>query len=149
MFDPTSFIPGFSWLKVGAGLAIVAAIGLAYWHYTSILDDREELRVENSQLATQVETERQVNNQLRSAVMDWQLAHNRVVQTMNQLQEVNREASQRIKELNDTLKPGRLERVVKAKPQLVEGIVNRGTADVGRVLRETTGGGDGANPATP
>ncbi|MBY5684811.1 hypothetical protein HFO32_22065 [Rhizobium leguminosarum] len=44
---------GFSYLKIGAALAIIVAVGLAYWHYTSILSDREELRVQVSTLTDQ------------------------------------------------------------------------------------------------
>ncbi|KQQ61121.1 hypothetical protein ASF69_01480 [Rhizobium sp. Leaf311] len=32
-------------IKIGAVIAIFAAVGLGYWHYTSVLSDREDLRV--------------------------------------------------------------------------------------------------------
>lgn len=44
---------GFSHLKIGAALAILVAAGLGYWHYTSILSDREHLRIQVSTLAAQ------------------------------------------------------------------------------------------------
>lgn len=43
----------FNYLKIGAVIAIFAAVGLGYWHYNSILDDREQLRVQVSTLTDQ------------------------------------------------------------------------------------------------
>lgn len=42
-----------SYIKIGAVIAILAAVGLGYWHYTSILSDREQLRIQVSALTTQ------------------------------------------------------------------------------------------------
>ncbi len=42
-----------SYIKIGAVLAILAAVGLGYWHYTSILSDREQLRIQVSSLTDQ------------------------------------------------------------------------------------------------
>jgi hypothetical protein len=44
---------GITYLKIGAALAILASIGLGYWHYTSILSDREALRMQVSTLTGQ------------------------------------------------------------------------------------------------
>jgi len=42
-----------SYIKIGAIIAILAAVGLGYWHYTSILSDREQLRMQVSVLTVQ------------------------------------------------------------------------------------------------
>lgn len=44
---------GFSYLKVGAAIALIVSVALAYWHYTSIMSDREQLRVQVSNLTTE------------------------------------------------------------------------------------------------
>lgn len=40
-------------IKIGAVIAILAVVGLGYWHYTSILSDREQLRIQVSILTDQ------------------------------------------------------------------------------------------------
>lgn len=44
---------GFSYLKIGAVIAILVTVCLSYWHYTSILSDRENLALQVSNLTAE------------------------------------------------------------------------------------------------
>lgn len=44
---------GISYFKIGAVIAILVTVCLSYWHYTSILSDRENLALQVSNLTAE------------------------------------------------------------------------------------------------
>lgn len=113
-----------SWVKVAAGIALVTVIGLGYWHYTSLLSEREALRV-------QTEIQSQELNQ-------WAQRWEETRAALERIEELRREARKPYVELERILAEHDLAALAKAKPGLIEHRVNRATAERFRMFECVT-----------
>lgn len=66
---------GISYLKMGSIIAILAVIGLGYWHYKSILSDREQLRIQVSTLIVQRDQAIQTANDNAQAAKELEVTY--------------------------------------------------------------------------
>ena len=128
-------------LKIGAVVAVIAAVGGAYWHYTNVKNQRDLAIAQVSALNLQVETQNQTIDSLEIAVEDWSRSAERFQATLDALANAQVEATAEARRLNDVLGKHDLERLADAKPVLIERRINSGTADILRLLRCASGSG--------
>jgi hypothetical protein len=85
------------------------------------------------------------------AAARWKAAAEEYQETLDAQNEMREEAASESRRVEESLPSGRLERLARAKPDLVEGAVNRGTARVIRLLNcssTAAGCGDGDRGAS-
>jgi len=114
-----------------AAAAIVTTITFGYTHYRNVLAEREALAaelnlkiIENAEIAESRDAYQKHAEQLAIALME--------------NTDVAQAAQREVDQLNEKLAKHDLEKLARAKPRLVERIVNRGTIDVFRMFEQAT-----------
>lgn len=124
------------------GLAVVgvlATVGIAYWHYTSLLDKVSVLERNNAELDRTVSDQHETIDAQGEAIQEWEEAQEELQRRLERLQEVARQARQETRRLNDIFAEHDLGRLAREKPGLIERRVNDGTADALRMLECASG----------
>lgn len=116
------------------GVALCGIIYLGHQHYTGLLAELEQQRV---QLAVQGST---IDEQAQ-ALQRWRDEAQAQAARLQEQRRVAERAQAEARRLDGIFAEHDLTRLTLAKPGLVETRVNRGTADVGRVLECASQGG--------
>ena len=155
-------MPIMAWLagKVGASaakwivygfiaLAIVTIIGLAYHHYTGLLEDNVALEKEKTRLELAVDAEAKAKEAAIANALEWQDQSRKQLEALNAATAVQSQATEQMRKLNDVLSKHDLKAVASKKPKLVEDRLNSGTAGALRMLGNASdlSGGPGAAQA--
>lgn len=120
------------------GLTFAVMLGLGYWHYTSLLEDRANLKVAEQELKAQKE----VTRQALAAVDEWKEFNAEVLLRLDQVNANAREARNEANKVLRTLAEHDIGKLAKERPGLVENRINAGSADAAERLRcASTAGG--------
>lgn len=130
-----------------AGLvAIVSVVGVAYWHYTGLLDTIEELKVSNTQLELSVELQGTHITQQKEALDSWAKSQEDLKKKYQELAKQALEASKETRRLHDIFSKHDLGKLASKKPGLIQKRVNSGTLKLFRMFEcETSDSGCGGN----
>lgn len=153
---------GLGKIQLAAGVGMVAVIGLLYLQNHMLRSDLDEAYARNGGLETALQMQEQAVMQARRNAADWADAYKGLLEKFEELKELQREATQETRRLNDIFSKHDLGALALAKPGLVERRINAGTADVLSVLERATSGtsddgrdgpgaptGEGDAPAPP
>jgi len=121
--------------------AVVTAVGLGYWHYTGLLSKVAILQANNAKLETAIQVQKSTITVQADALEEWQDSQAKLLKTVEDLVEVNRTATTETRRLQNVFSRHDLNALAQRKPTLVETRINRGTADIGRLLECATGAG--------
>ena len=126
------------------GIAVVTAIGAAYWHYTSLLEDNAVLRENNTKLEFAVEQQGVTIDEQSNAIDEWQASQDRLLSVLEGMQEAQQSATSETRRLNDAFSKRDLGALANQKPGLIERRINDGTARALRLL-ECASGAEGSD----
>jgi hypothetical protein len=124
---------------IGVFLAVAGVVGLAYWHYTGLIDEVAELKVSTATLEIEKEIQQGHIAQQGQAIASFQENEVRIQAKIKELAQISREAKGETRRLNALFSKHNFGKLAARKPGLIEKRVNRGTANVFRVLRCETG----------
>lgn len=144
---PTSWKIG---IAIAIGVATVAAVGLAYRHYSGLVDAKAKLTAQVASLEKDVAREKARAEALEKSIEAWDEASKVQAKALEEMTTARREAGRYQRELLDVLSRHDLRALALAKPGLVQDRVNAGTARALRLLQQSTqvpGGGAEAAPA--
>ena len=113
-----------------AGIVLVAVsttIFLGYHHYTSLIDDVRVLSVNNAELKTAVDLQKDTIEQQGAALGEWSAAQTLLVVRVEELQQVAEDAAQETRRLNDVFSRHDLTDLAQRRPGLIERRINTGT----------------------
>ena len=139
---------GAKWIVVGlAALAITTIIGLAYRHYTGLIDDKVTAEANAAKLELALETQKATTAALRENVAEWQAAAERYQQAAHEAQLTAKHAQAETRKLNALFSKHDFTNLARRKPGLIERRVNAGTVRAGELLEclTTPGGGCGSD----
>lgn len=110
--------------------AVLAAGGLLYWHYSSVVSQRDEAlnRVAIMEVAKKVQ-DATIDSQ-REAIDAWKTAAAKTQETLNAMTVAQAAASKEARRLSDVLSKHNLRALSGAKPGLIERRINSGTARI-------------------
>lgn len=129
-------------LYVLVGVAILAVVGFAYLHYTSLVKENATLKASTAKLELAVTQQQLTIDYALSAIQDWKAEVAKMQRTMEALSRVQEEARAPLRRLNDVLARHDLEALTRAKPGLVESRINRGSSELFRLLGDETAGSE-------
>lgn len=109
-----------SWVKILAVVAVVTVIGLGYAHYTSLVSERDQLKVT---VALQ-----------EKSLAEWNSRWEEMRVGLETVDRIRREAEEYQNEIRELLAKHDLNRLTVEKPGLLGRRVNRATAERFRVL---------------
>lgn len=121
------------------GSAAITAVGLGYWHYTSVINERDQLKVNNAVLEQAVELQDSTITAQQEAIAEWEASQARLLQTMEALAEQNQLASTELRRLQDVFSRHDLNALALRRPGLIERRIDLGTARINRMLECATG----------
>ena len=131
---------GLSYVKVAIMVAAFAIIGGLYWMNSN-------LRSENASLhqalgAAQVSMEQQVQDThtALAGIEEWKVAHETLIARLEQVQQVERDATAESRRLEGILSKHDLTADAEAKPGLIQRRINAGTARAFGLLESITRG---------
>lgn len=130
-----------AWLRGLAIFAVVAIVGAASLHYRGLVADLEDKATRITELEVSLSEQRLATAEALDAADDWQDYFDRFEGQLDDLAILRQDVRDVQNELRETLRPGRLREAAAERPELVEGIVNRGT-ERGRRLLECASGAD-------
>lgn len=140
--------PGKFWLYGLAALAVVSTVTAATLHYRGLLRTIDDQSREITALEVSLGEQRLATQEALNAADSWQVHLDRFDAELDALAELRQEARDDQRELRETLRPGRLRSAAEGRPELVEGIVNRGTERSRRVLECASGASGSCEPGT-
>lgn len=142
---------GLSKLKLMLFAGLAVAFGLFYWHYTNVKDERDEALGRIGAMEVQHQADKAAIESLEGVVQEWGDSFEQFQVTIDTMADVQAEASEQMRRINDAFSEHDLDQLSRAKPELVERAINDGTADVFRMFERATGadvrGSEGTTPA--
>lgn len=124
---------------IGALIAILSVIGLAYWHYTGLIDEVAELKVSTATLELEKEIQAGHIAQLGEGIQAFKENEKRIQEQIKQLAKNATTARKETRRLNALFSKHDFGRLASAKPGLIQKRINAGTANVLRLLGCETG----------
>lgn len=103
----------FSWIKIGAVVALGLLVAASYWHYTSLVKERDQLMVRTAM--QQVE------------LVKWEQSWKQMKASLAEVERLRREAREYHDQITKLLAKHDLNKLAVAKPGLIEKRVNRAT----------------------
>jgi len=122
-----------------AALAIVTTIGLAYRHYTGLLDTVATLQTNNELLTAAVDEQNNTIDAQQDAIEEWQTSQDDLLARVEELQQVAIDAGAEVRRLNGIFARHDLTELARQRPGLIENRINDGTDRIGRMLHCATG----------
>jgi hypothetical protein len=124
---------------LGALIAVISMVGLAYWHYTGLIDEVSTLKTRAATLELEKEIQAGHITQLGEGIEAFKENEERIQKKINELATVATEAKKETRRLNALFSKHDLSRLAAAKPGLMEKRFNSGTVTVLRLLECETG----------
>jgi uncharacterized membrane protein YccC len=125
-------------IVLGIGVAIATSVGLAYRHYSGLVDAKAELSAQVARLEKDVAREKSRADALEQSIAKWDQASKVQAAALEELTTARRDASRYRRELLDVLSRHDLEALARAKPGLVQDRINAGSARALRLLEQST-----------
>ncbi len=129
----------FNYAKTAGLVAIGLVVMFGYMHYTSLLNELDNLKIKNKNLDLAYQSEREVNKQFKSAIVEWKDSNAEILETAKELRQVSIGANKEVRKLNDIFAKHDIEKLASRKPGLIETRLNNGTADAFRMLECSSG----------
>lgn len=126
-------------IKMLAAGVLLTAVAGAYWHYTSVKNERNAALAQVGALNVANLVQEDTISTLEGAVLDWQIQAAQFQVTLSAMALAQTEANSQVRRLNNVLSKHDLERLSLAKPGLIERRINRGTADILSVFECASG----------
>lgn len=134
---------GLSWVKIGIYGAIISAIVtvsyLGYRHYNNLLETISVLEKNNARLEVSVQLQQDTIDTQQQAIANWESAQTALISAVHELARVNEQATAETRRLTDVFTGHDLNALALRRPGLIERRVDRGTADVLRMLECASG----------
>lgn len=127
--------------KMAALGALLTLLGAAYWHYTNVVNARNEALAKVGALTVENQVQDDTISTLETRVSEWAAANKRLQEVVGEMAAAQREATAEQRRLNDVLSKHDITALSLAKPGLLEHRVNNGTADIFRMFECASGGG--------
>lgn len=126
------------YIKIGGVIAIIVAILSAWFHYKSVVSERDLLAQNNITLQAAYDTEKEATNKLQRLLDQSYQQFERLQVTMEELADNQQHARSELEALNGKFRKHDLEELAKKKPGLIENRVNSGTRDTFRMLEQSS-----------
>lgn len=121
-------------------LLVAISVGLAgYYYVTNLQDSVKKLTNDNTSLSLKIETERQNTRLALEQIDGMRAAQRELVRTIDEMRTVQIQAGAELERLDDIFSEHNFGALAQGKPGLIQNRVNRGTADVIRMLECATG----------
>ncbi len=127
------------WIKMAVGAAILLVVGLAFRHYTGLVDAKAQLSAQVAQITLALDVEQATVAQLEANIEEWAEAQERLRATLIAQTKAAAVAREETERINDIFARHDLGKLARAKPGLIESIINRGTTDILRMLECASG----------
>lgn len=138
-------LAGLSTAKLVTGGVIIATLlttgTLFYLHYRNVVSQRDAALQSVGKLEVALQVQEQTVNAQRDAIEQWKGQFDKIEARLQELSAATAEANKYAKEVNDVLSKHDLRKLSLAKPGLIERRINRGSADVNRMLESISAGG--------
>ena len=126
-------------IKMLAAGVLLTAVAGAYWHYTSVKNERNAAMAQVGALNVAHKVQSATISTLERAIRQWKTQADRFQLALDAMTEAQVEANSQTRRLNNVLSKHDLERLSLAKPGLIERRINRGTADILSVFECASG----------
>lgn len=131
-------------IAIVSGIAVVLTIvGMLWLQNSSLRQDNQVLSENNGKLAVAVEEQKQTIQSAVSAISEWEAQMEQIQNTMDELAQVNRVASQEARRLDDVFARHDLGGLSLRKPDLIRDRINSGTAAMFELFERATNGRNG------
>lgn len=138
-------MPFIQYFKWGAIIFVLIAILGAYFHYKSVVSERDLLAQNNASLQLAFDAEQKATKKLRDLLSDSYARFERLEVTIESLNIAQNKARKELEVLNGKFRKHDLEKLAKKKPGLIENRLNNGTRDTFRMLEKSTDFGTDRN----
>ena len=125
-------------IRLYAALALAAIIGLAYWHYTSLLSTIDELKLDNQALELTIETKEIIIEQKNDKIFDLKVAHEQQNVRTENLNTKLQEARSDVAQVAKVFSKINLEKEADIRPEVLQRAMNIGTIRAHRKLMEAS-----------
>jgi len=132
----------FRYAKIAGLVSIGLFVMFAYSHYTSMLNERDNLLLKNKNLDLALKSEQAVNTQFKGAITEWKDSNRAILEAASELRQVSINANREVRKLNGIFSKHNIERLASKKPGLIETRLNNGTADIFRLFECSSGSTD-------
>lgn len=122
-----------------AGFTVVS---LFIWHYNSIISERDTLRKDNATLESTVKTQKDTINKAVAAIGEWKDSQTKLINKIDEMSKVSADANKSVKRLTTIFAKHDLGKLSSKHPELIQDLINRGTADNMRLLSCASGDTD-------
>ena len=134
-------------VALALGSVLLSSAGWLLWSNHSLRTDNERLITDNATLTNAVRLQKQATQAALANAEEWESSHAELQATHEELKRVEQRASAEAKRLRGIYAEHDLTGLALSRPGLVERRINRGSADVFRLLNEATTSGGGQRAA--
>jgi len=118
---------------------VTLIIGLAFNHYTGLIDKVTVLEKNNTTLTTAVELQKTDLEEHSEVIDEWEISQDTLVDRMDELRQISIKASKERRRLNGLFSRHDFTHLARTKPGLIERRINTGTAAALRMLECSSG----------
>lgn len=138
-------MPFTQYFKWGVIIFVLIAILGAYFHYKSVVSERDLLAQNNASLQLAFDAEQKATKKLQDLLSASYARFERLEVTIESLSIAQNNARKELEVLNGKFRKHDLEALAKKKPGLIENRLNNGTRDTFRMLEKSTDFGTDRN----
>ena len=120
-------------------LLLMSVVGLAYKHYTGLVEELSDAKVLQSELSIALKSNEVLNEKMNEAIDQWSISQDEYKKELNALRKVAVDSQRGVRELNDILSRHDLQDLAFKKPGLIERRINDGTSRAFSLLECATG----------
>jgi predicted patatin/cPLA2 family phospholipase len=131
-------MPFMQYIKWGGIVLLVIAVLSAWFHYNSVVSERDLLAQNNAVLQEAFDREKAATVKLQSLLDKAYDKFDKLTDTMQDMANNQRDSRKELEALNGKFRKHDLEELAKKKPGLIEKRLNNGTRDTFRVLEQST-----------
>ncbi len=131
-------MPIMQYFKWGGIVILLIALLSAWFHYQSVVSERDLLAQNNLVLQDAYDTEKEATAKLQSLLNQSFERFDKLQGTMQEMADNQKHARTELEALNGKFRNHDLEALAKKKPGLIENRVNNGTRDTFRMLEESS-----------
>ena len=131
-------MPFMQYIKWGGIVLLVIAVLSAWFHYNSVVSERDLLAQNNAVLKDAFDREKAATVKLQSLLDKAYDKFDKLTDTMQDMANNQRDSRKELEALNGKFRKHDLEELAKKKPGLIEKRLNNGTRDTFRVLEQST-----------
>lgn len=138
MIGPFAGMGVMQMLKWGAVVAILIALVSFYFHYNSVVSERDLLAQNNVVLQEAFDREKEASTKLKGLLDKAYDKFDTISGKVQEMADNQRDSRKELEELNGKFRNHDLEKLATKKPGLIEKRLNNGTRDVFRLLEQST-----------